>query len=112
PGIAVASAVSGWTNACLLFGTLVWRGHWGGDRPLLTRLPRLVLCAAVMAGALWLAAGWLAPLLTADAPFLAQAAALAAMVVGAMAIYFVLAFATGGADMGMITRNMRRRSPE
>ena len=108
PGIAVASVVSGWTNASLLFGTLLWRGHWGSDRPLLLRLPRLLLCAALMAGALWLASGWLAPALTAEAPFLSQAAALALLVIGGMAIYFGLAFGTGGADIGMIRRNIRR----
>ena len=95
-------------NASLLFGTLLWRGHWGSDRPLLLRLPRLLLCAALMAGGLWLASGWLAPALTAEAPFLSQAAALALLVIGGMAIYFGLAFGTGGADIGMIRRNIRR----
>ena len=61
-----------------------------------------------MAGALWLASGWLAPALTAEAPFLSQAAALALLVIGGMAIYFGLAFGTGGADIGMIRRNIRR----
>ena len=108
PGIAVASAVSGWTNAVLLFGTLLWRGHWGADRPLLTRLPRLVLCAALMAGALWWGAGRLEPWLRPGTGFLEQAAALAILVTGAMILYFGLAFATGGADRGMLTRNLRR----
>jgi putative peptidoglycan lipid II flippase len=109
PGIAVASVVSGWTNASLLFGTLLWRGHWGTDTPLLSRLPRLLLSAAVMAGCLWLAAGWLAPALVADASFLSQLAALALLIAGAMVVYFGLAFATGGADVGMIRRNIRRQ---
>jgi putative peptidoglycan lipid II flippase len=109
PGIAVAAAVSGWTNASLLFGTLVLRGHWGADRPLLARLPRLILSAGLMAAALWWASGWLAPWLQPESPFLAQAAALMAMVIGAMALYFALAFASGGADIGMIRRNVRRR---
>ncbi len=30
-GIATAAAVAGWVNAPLLFGMLVWRGHWGRD---------------------------------------------------------------------------------
>ncbi|MCO5160735.1 MAG: murein biosynthesis integral membrane protein MurJ [Mesorhizobium sp.] len=108
PGIATASAVSGWTNAALLFGTLVWRGHWGSDRPLLLRLPRILLSAGVMAGFLWFAADWFAAWLTHDALFVHQAAALGVLVLGAMAIYFALAFATGGADVGMIRRNVRR----
>ena len=108
PGIAVASVVSGWANASLLFGTLLWRGQWGRDIPLVTRLPRLVLCAAVMAGGLWFAADWLAPALASDASIISQAAALAVMVAGAMVVYFGLAVVTGGADLGMIRRNIRR----
>src|SRR5690606_34803495 len=56
PGIATAAAISGWANAALLFGMLVRRGHWGGDRGLVLRLPRLVLAAGLMAAALWFAA--------------------------------------------------------
>jgi putative peptidoglycan lipid II flippase len=33
----------------------------------------------------------------------------AVLVVGAMIVYFVVAFAIGGADIGMIRRNIRRR---
>lgn len=109
PGIAVASAVSGWTNASLLFGTLLWRGHWGADRPLLARLPRLVLSAALMAGALWWGAGWFEAWLQPQSRFMDQAAALGVLVVGAMVLYFGLAFGIGGADFGMIRRNIRRR---
>ena len=52
PGIAVASAVAGWVNAALLLGVLVRRGHWASDAALLSRIPRLVLAAGVMAAAL------------------------------------------------------------
>jgi putative peptidoglycan lipid II flippase len=82
PGIATAAAISGWANAALLFGTLAWRGHWGSDR---------------------LAASF-AP----DALFVVQAPALLMMVLGAMVIYFAAAFATGGADVGMLRRNVKR----
>ena len=47
-GIATAEIVAGWTNAILLFVTLVWRGHWGRDIPLLTRIPRLIVSAGLM----------------------------------------------------------------
>jgi putative peptidoglycan lipid II flippase len=110
PGIAVASAVAGWVNAALLFVTLLRRGQWGMDRPLLRRLPRLVLSAAAMAGALWylvgLFAGWLAP----SSGLVRQAAALCAMVAAGAAVYFIVAFATGGADRAMVMRSIRRRS--
>ena len=112
PGIAVASAASGWTNATLLFGTLLWRGHWGADRPLLARLPRLVLSAALMAGALWWGAGWFEAWLQPQSRFLEQAGALGILVLGAMVLYFGLAFGIGGADFAMIRRNVRRGAPK
>ena len=38
-----------------------------------------------------------------------MAAALAAIILGAMAVYFAAAFGLGGADLGMIRRNVRRK---
>ncbi|MGE0281317.1 MAG: murein biosynthesis integral membrane protein MurJ [Rhizobiaceae bacterium] len=108
PGIAVASTIAGWVNAWLLFIVLIWRGHWGSDRPLLTRIPRLVLAAAIMGGALYYGNQWLAPYLAANEPIWNQAAALAALCVGGALVYFAAAFGTGGADLGMLRRNIRR----
>lgn len=107
-GIATAESAAGWVNALLLFSTLAWRGHWGRDAALLTRLPRLVLAAALMAGALYVALGWLSPWLQPGTPFPLQAATLAGLIAGAMAIYFGTAFAIGGADIGMLRRNLKR----
>lgn len=109
PGIAVASAAAGWVNAAMLLGVLVRRGHWGSDRALLTRIPRLLAAAAVMAIALHFGVGWFAKQLAASSPVLTQAWALAVLVLGAMVIYFVVAFAIGGADIGMLRRNLRRK---
>ena len=109
PGIAIASAVAGWVNALLLLGVLIKRGHWGSDIPLLTRIPRLVFASTVMAGAIWYVQETIAaPHLASGSPFAAKAVALTAIISGAMAIYFVLAFATGGASLGLLKRNMRR----
>jgi putative peptidoglycan lipid II flippase len=107
-GIAAAEATAGWVNATLLLTTLIRRGHWRLDRSLLTRIPRLVLAAAIMAAFVWFAAGWLASWLAHDSPLPMQAAALAALILGAMVIYFAVAFGTGGADLDMIRRNLRR----
>jgi putative peptidoglycan lipid II flippase len=107
-GIAAAEATAGWVNALLLLVTLMRRGHWGSDRALLTRIPRLVLAAALMAGCIWFGLGWAAPWLQPSSPLIEQVAALAALILGAMVVYFTAAFATGGADLGMIRRNLRR----
>jgi putative peptidoglycan lipid II flippase len=109
PGIATAAAVAGWVNTALLLGVLVARGHWAGDAGLWKRMPRLLVASALMAGAIHMAVSWLAPQLAPDSPIYTQAAALAAIVIGAMAIYFAAAFGLGGADLGMIRRNVRRK---
>jgi putative peptidoglycan lipid II flippase len=109
PGIAIASAVAGWVNAALLLGVLIKRGHWGGDLPLLTRIPRLIFASAVMAAAIWYVQNTVAaPYLAAGSPIAAKAIALAAIVSGAMLIYFAVAFGTGGASLGVIRRSIRR----
>ncbi len=109
-GIAVASASAGWVNTALLLGVLIRRGHWGSDVPLLTRIPRLVFAAGIMAVAAHFAAGWLSPYLASASPLPVQAGVLAVLIAGSAIIYFFLAFATGGADFGMIRRSLRRRA--
>ncbi len=110
PGIATAAAVAGWVNASMLLGVLIARGHWASDAGLVKRIPRLVVASGLMAGAILLATSWLGPQFDPASPIYIQAAALAAIVLGAMAIYFATAFGLGGADIGMIRRNVRRKS--
>jgi putative peptidoglycan lipid II flippase len=110
PGIAVASVVAGWANALMLLVVLIRRGHWGHDAPLTRRIPRLVLSSALMGAALYGGAVWLSPWLAPSASLLAQTGSLALLCVAGALVYFVLAFATGGADAGMVRRNVRRGS--
>lgn len=107
-GIATAEVVAGWLNAMLLFVTLARRGHWGKDAGLIRRIPRLVIASAVMAAAIWYGMQFLSAQLAPASPFYDQAIAVAILVFGAMLIYFAVAFAIGGADIGMIRRNIRR----
>lgn len=109
-GIATAEIVAGWVNAVLLFGMLVWRGHWGRDIPLLTRIPRLVIAAAGMAIALHFALQSLAYEVSSAAPLIVRATTLCALVAVAMVIYFAIAFGIGGANLGMIRRNIKRKA--
>jgi len=108
-GIATAAAVAGWLNAAMLLAMLVRRGHWGRDAALLSRIPRLVLSAALMAGTLWYGISWSGAWLASSSPLHVQALALAGLVgVGAI-VYFAAAFALGGADRSMIRRSIARR---
>ena len=52
-GIAIATSLSGWTNAILLSTTLMRRGHFRFDASLAKRLPLLVLASALWAAALY-----------------------------------------------------------
>ncbi len=107
-GIATAEIVAGWVNAVLLFATLVKRGHWGQDIPLLTRIPRLLVAAAIMAVGIHFAVGYFAQELSAAAPLLVRAGTVTAIVIAAMVVYFGFAFGLGGANTGMIRRNIKR----
>lgn len=108
-GIAVAEATAGWVNTILLFATLHRRGHLTWEWALVTRTLRLMVAAAIMAVMLvylsdhWSA--WLAP----EASLLHQVTALGGLVAVAMVVYFAIAFAIGGADLGMLRRNLKRK---
>jgi putative peptidoglycan lipid II flippase len=110
PGIAVASAVAGWVNALMLLAMLIRRGHWGRDIPLLRRIPRLVLSAVIMAVALYFAERHFATQIGPGSPLVVKATTVLALVAGGAALYFIAAFGTGGADFGMIRRNVKRGS--
>lgn len=109
PGIAVASAVAGWVNAGLLLVVLILRGHWQNDLPLLGRLARLLIAAIVMAAAIWYAQETVAaPYFRSHVPVMLQGIALAMLVAGAMAVYFAVAFGSGGARISQVKRSIRR----
>ena len=91
-GIATAEAVAGWTNAALLFATLMRREHWSLDPGLVKRLPRLVISAAAMGGAMFFAVKFLGPWLTPERSVLTQGLVLLALILSSAMIYFGLAF--------------------
>ena len=94
-GIAMATVVSSWLNAGLLAYVLHKRGHFVLDDRLRHRLPRIILASAGMTAALALA---LTPLGGALAGSMTERiAALAALVVGGMAMFGALGWVTGAA---------------
>ena len=106
-GIALATALSAWGNAGALAFLLHRRGFLVPDARLKRRLPRITIAAALMAVALWAAAEWwlAAPL---AGTLVVKAAALAALVVGGLAVFAVLALATGAAGLGELRRMLAR----
>ena len=88
-GIAASIACGAWSSAL----TLVWRGSatfgFAIDAGALRRLPRIVAATMAMGGLLWLMARWV-PAFTANTHGVVQAAVLAALISGAMALYGLL----------------------
>lgn len=108
-GIATAEAAAGWTNTVLLFSTLLWRGDLVWEWGLAKRVGLLLVSAGIMSAALVYALRYAGPWLQPEVSLLQQVAALGCLLGLAMVVYFVCAFLIGGADMGMIRRNLKRR---
>jgi putative peptidoglycan lipid II flippase len=107
-GIATAEVVAGWTNAAMLYFMLRHRGHLAMDEGLLRRVPRIVFSALVMGIVLYFAMDFVSSWVQPGMPILKKASALFAIIVLAAVVYFGTAFATGGADLSMMRRNMAR----
>ncbi|MEQ9329291.1 MAG: lipid II flippase MurJ, partial [Rhodospirillales bacterium] len=107
-GIALATAISAWLNVILLGVTLRRRGALTLDARLLSRLPRILLATACMAGALWQADIWLGALT--DGGKAERAAGLVLLVGAGIAIYFLLAQLLGAARVAEIRASLRRQS--
>jgi putative peptidoglycan lipid II flippase len=103
-GIAIATTLSGWTNAVLLSATLMRRGHFRLDAALRRRGPLLVLATALMGSALYGANLVLAPLFEAGQGGLTHAAALAALVSSGALAYAAAAQITGAMRLSMLRR--------
>jgi putative peptidoglycan lipid II flippase len=108
-GIATAEAIAGWINTILLFAILAWRGDLVFEWQMARRIALLLVSAALMAAALVHALPYASPWLMPGSHLLQQVSALAVMIVLAMAVYFSIAFLIGGADLGMIRRNLKRK---
>lgn len=97
-GIAVATVVSAWLNACALAVVLHRRRHLRIDRRLCRRVPRTVLAASVMVAALYAGIeyrhGWLADSAAADIVLLIM------LVTGGLLIFGLFAQVFGAARLG------------
>ena len=109
-GIALATSVAGWVNAGLLYRLMVKRGYWRIDRSLAMTVALLLACALAMAAALIGLDRLLADQLAVGAPLIVRVAALGALVVGGMAVFFGLAHLTGAARLGDMKRLLKRNT--
>jgi putative peptidoglycan lipid II flippase len=107
--IALATTLSGWLNAGILFTLLMRRGHWPLDRPTLRRIALTLGVSAAMAAALLAAAAGFDFAFRPSAGVLVQAGALLVLVIAGAALYFALAHFSGAADLSALMRNLRRK---
>ena len=104
-GIAMATVISSWLNAGLLAVILHRRGHLEIDARLKRRLPRMALASAGMAALLALSLWGLEGALAGDT--VQRITALAALVVGGLAVFAGLAHLTGAAALVDVRSLMR-----
>jgi len=105
-GIALATALSAWVNAGLLWAILQRRGLFAPDRRLQKRLPRVVAAALLMGVALYFGAGWLEA--TSASGALEKFGILVALVLFGVCAFAVLVVAMGGASISELRRSVRR----
>jgi len=107
-GVAMATSVAGWINALALTLVLTRRGFFTLDAGTRRRLPRLV-AAAIGTGAVvgMLEYALRGPL---DGTLAMRVVALAVLVGGGVAAFFLLALALHGIDRGALRRRPRRRA--
>ncbi len=103
-GIAIATSLSGWTNAILLSSTLMRRGHFRFDAALRRRAPLLILASALMGAALYGANLGLARYFEEGRGGLMHAAALGALVIAGAMAYAAAAQITGAVRLSMLRR--------
>jgi putative peptidoglycan lipid II flippase len=109
-GIATAEVTSGWISTVLLGTTLIRRGYLHFDRAFIGRIIRLVIAAGVMAVIVHYVAAYADHYISRKAGILQEVVTVFGLIGLAMMLYFGIAFAIGGASLGMLRRNIRRGS--
>jgi putative peptidoglycan lipid II flippase len=103
-GIAIATSLSGWTNAILLASTLMRRGAFQLDAGLTRRIPLILLASALMGAALYGAQRGLQGFFGPGNGALIKIAALAVLVTTGAAVYALAAEITGAMRLSRVRR--------
>jgi putative peptidoglycan lipid II flippase len=105
-GIALATALSAWLNAFALGIVLIRRGHFRVDAQLMSRSPKVVLCAGIMAAGLWFGAGQMKEAFANTEVI--RAVSLTLLVVGGLILFFGCAQLTGAMRFADLRRALKR----
>ena len=107
-GIALATTTAGWVNAGLLGATLANRGYYRPDAQLLRNLPRILLSAIVMGGALLSAGLWTGAFFTEDWNLVVRIAVLLGLILAGAIVFFGLCHLTGAARLNELKASFKR----
>lgn len=105
--LAFTTAASAWLNAIALYAVLRWRGHFRIEGWLWSRIVRQLLAAAVMAAVLYFLQGLFDGFFAGSAG--RRIVAVGALVAAGAAVYFGLAWITGGMDKDDIRALVSRK---
>jgi putative peptidoglycan lipid II flippase len=94
-GIALATSISGWANAFLLWSALLQRGHLEVDERLRHNVRSILFASLGMGAVVWLMISVMAPHLGPASGALRQASALSLVLVAALVIYAFAVQAAG-----------------
>ena len=108
-GIAIATSLSGWANAFLLWSALQERDHFAADDRLRRNVRLISLSSLIMGAVIWLAGFMLAPWLTATAGSGLRALALALVLTAGLVVYAVAIQVTGVMRWGELLQRLVRR---
>jgi len=112
-GIAIATSLSGWANAYLLWSTLTRRGHFQGDDRLHRNVAMIAISSLIMGAAVWVAAYGLADAyLLPSVGVAGQAGALALVLTAGLVIYALSVQLTGVIRWGEFLRRFVKRRSE
>jgi putative peptidoglycan lipid II flippase len=112
-GIAIATTLSGWANAYLLWSSLKRRGHFQADDRLRRNVAMITISSLVMGAAVWVAAYWLvAAYLLPSVGVAGQASALALVLAAGLVIYALCVQLTGVIRWGEFLQRLVKRRRE
>ena len=108
-GIALATSLSGWINAYLLWSELQRRGHFAADERLRRNILPMVLSCLGVGVVVWLLAWMLDGHLAPTVSSLRQAGALALVLIAGLVVYAIAIQMTGVMRWGDFLRRLARR---
>jgi putative peptidoglycan lipid II flippase len=109
-GIALATSLSGWVNAGMLWAALKKRGHFAVDVRLRQNVLSISLASLGMGAVIWVMAAFLGGYLTPETGVGRQACALALVLTAGLVVYACAIQVSGVMRWGEFLRRLARRT--